>query len=51
LKGSTRFGARIGDYRIIYTFEVERNTIHRPLLALRIVTNRRRRTSSGCVTQ
>jgi mRNA interferase RelE/StbE len=32
LKGSTRFRARIGDYRIIYTFDVERNTIH--LLAI-----------------
>ena len=32
LKGSTRFRARIGNYRIIYTFDVERNTIH--LLAI-----------------
>jgi mRNA-degrading endonuclease RelE of RelBE toxin-antitoxin system len=32
LKGSTRFRARAGDYRIIYTFEVEQNTIH--LLAI-----------------
>ncbi|MGI8431206.1 MAG: type II toxin-antitoxin system RelE family toxin [Chthoniobacterales bacterium] len=32
LKGSTRFRARIGDYRIIYSFEVERNAIH--LLAI-----------------
>lgn len=32
LKGSTRFRARIGDYRIIYTFDLELNTIH--LLAI-----------------
>ena len=32
LKGSTRFRARIGDYRMIYTFDIERNTIH--LLAI-----------------
>ena len=32
LKGSTRFRARIGDYRLIYSFDVERNTIH--LLAI-----------------
>jgi mRNA interferase RelE/StbE len=32
LKGSTRFRARIGDYRIIYTFDIHRNTIH--LLAI-----------------
>ena len=32
LKGSNRFRARIGDYRIIYTFDVEENTIH--LLAI-----------------
>jgi mRNA interferase RelE/StbE len=32
LKGSTRYRARIGDYRIIYTFDVDRNTIH--LLAI-----------------
>ncbi len=32
LKGSTRFRARTGDYRIIYTFDVERNAIH--LLAI-----------------
>ena len=32
LKGSTRFRARVGDYRIIYTFDLERNTMH--LLAI-----------------
>ena len=32
LKGSNRFRARIGDYRIIYTFEAEQNRIH--LLAI-----------------
>ena len=32
LKGSARFRARVGDYRIIYTFDVEQNTIH--LLAI-----------------
>ena len=32
LKGSTRFRARVGDYRIIYALEPERNVIH--LLAL-----------------
>lgn len=32
LKGSNRFRARVGDYRIIYTFEVEQNRIH--LLAI-----------------
>jgi len=32
LKGSNRFRARVGDYRIIYTFEVEHNRIH--LLAI-----------------
>ena len=32
LKGSNRFRARIGDYRIIYTFDVEQNRIH--LLAI-----------------
>jgi len=32
LKGSTRFRARTGDYRIIYTLDVERNTLH--LLAI-----------------
>ena len=32
LKSSTRFRARIGDYRIIYMFDVTRNTIH--LLAI-----------------
>lgn len=28
LKGSSRFRARVGDYRIIYTFDLEQNTIH-----------------------
>jgi mRNA interferase RelE/StbE len=32
LKGSNRFRARVGDYRIIYTFELDRNKIH--LLAI-----------------
>jgi mRNA interferase RelE/StbE len=32
LKGSNRFRARVGDYRIIYTFNLEQNTIH--LLAI-----------------
>ncbi len=32
LKGSNRFRARVGDYRIIYTFESQQNRIH--LLAL-----------------
>ena len=32
LKGSDRCRLRIGDYRVIYIFETERNTIH--LLAL-----------------
>lgn len=32
LKGSSRFRARVGDYRIIYTFDLEQNRIH--LLAL-----------------
>ena len=32
LKGSNRFRARVGDYRIIYTFDVEQNRIH--LLAI-----------------
>jgi len=32
LKGSHRFRARIGDYRIIYTFDLEQNKIH--LLAI-----------------
>lgn len=32
LKGSAHFRARVGDYRIIYTFDVEQNTIH--LLAI-----------------
>jgi len=32
LKGSNRFRARVGDYRIIYTFELEQNKIH--LLAI-----------------
>jgi len=32
LKGSNRFRARVGDYRIIYTFVVEQSAIH--LLAI-----------------
>ena len=32
LKGLNRFRARVGDYRIIYTFDLEENTIH--LLAI-----------------
>jgi mRNA interferase RelE/StbE len=32
LQGSHRFRARVGDYRIIYTFDLEENTIH--LLAI-----------------
>ena len=32
LKGANRFRARVGDYRVIYTFEVEQNRIH--LLAI-----------------
>jgi mRNA interferase RelE/StbE len=32
LKGSNRFRARVGDYRIIYTFDLEQSTIH--LLAI-----------------
>ena len=28
LKGSNRFRARSGDYRLIYTFDVEQNAIH-----------------------
>jgi mRNA interferase RelE/StbE len=32
LKGSNRFRARLGDYRIIYTFDLEQNKIH--LLAI-----------------
>ena len=32
LKGSNRFRARVGDYRIIYTFDFEQNKIH--LLAI-----------------
>jgi mRNA interferase RelE/StbE len=32
LKGSNRFRARVGDYRIIYTFDVEQKRIH--LLAI-----------------
>jgi mRNA interferase RelE/StbE len=32
LKGSNRYRARIGDYRIIYTFDLEQNKIH--LLAI-----------------
>ena len=32
LKGSNRFRLRVGDYRIIYTFDVAQNAIH--LLAI-----------------
>ena len=32
LKGSNRFRARVGDYRIIYTFDLDENKIH--LLAI-----------------
>jgi mRNA interferase RelE/StbE len=32
LKGSNRYRARIGDYRIIYTFDLQQNKIH--LLAI-----------------
>lgn len=32
LKGSNRYRARIADYRIIYTFDLEQNKIH--LLAI-----------------
>ena len=32
LTGSNRYSARIGDYRIIYTFDLEQNKIH--LLAI-----------------
>ena len=32
LKSSNRFRLRVGDYRVIYTFNVEQNTVH--LLAL-----------------
>jgi len=32
LKGANRFRARVGDYRIIYTFDAEQNRIH--LLAI-----------------
>ena len=32
LKGSNRYRARIGDYRIIYTFDLRQNKIH--LLAI-----------------
>jgi mRNA interferase RelE/StbE len=28
LKGHNRFRLRVGDYRIIYTFDAERNIIH-----------------------
>ena len=28
LKGDNRFRLRVGDYRIIYTFDAERNIIH-----------------------
>jgi mRNA interferase RelE/StbE len=32
LRGSNRFRARVGDYRIIYTFDIAQNKIH--LLAI-----------------
>jgi mRNA interferase RelE/StbE len=32
LKGSGRYRLRVGDYRVVYAFDVEQNTIH--LLAL-----------------
>jgi len=32
LKGSNRFRARVGDYRVIYTFDLRQNIIH--LLAI-----------------
>jgi mRNA interferase RelE/StbE len=32
LKGSDRYRLRVGDYRVIYAFDIEQNTIH--LLAL-----------------
>ena len=32
LKGANRFRARVGDYRVIYTFDAEENRIH--LLAI-----------------
>jgi mRNA interferase RelE/StbE len=32
LKGSNRFRARVGDYRIIYAFDIAQNKIH--LLAI-----------------
>ena len=32
LKSSNRFRARVGDYRIIYTFDLQKNIIH--LLAI-----------------
>jgi mRNA interferase RelE/StbE len=32
LKGANRYRARVGDYRIIYTFDLDRNKIH--LLAI-----------------
>jgi mRNA interferase RelE/StbE len=32
LRGSNRFRARVGDYRIIYAFDLEQNLIH--LLAI-----------------
>jgi mRNA interferase RelE/StbE len=28
LKGTNRFRARVGDYRIIYTFDLDQNKIH-----------------------
>jgi len=32
LKGSNRYRARVGDYRVIYTFELSQNRLH--LLAI-----------------
>ena len=32
LKGSDRYRLRVGDYRLIYSFDIQQNTIH--LLAL-----------------
>jgi mRNA interferase RelE/StbE len=32
LKGSNRYRLRVGDYRVVYSFDIEQNTIH--LLAL-----------------
>ena len=35
LKGPNRFRARVGDYRIIYTFDLEQNKIHLPAIGHR----------------